>query len=211
MGSSLAAIGGLLLLTDGLPAPRPPPLVRPHPGEGKAASPLPETLPRSWVPSSLDIVSPDEIRASRPRVLPDALERLPGVTLQNQQGSPYQPDLSLRGFSASPVTGLPQAISVFLDGVRLSEPTVEEVNFDLIPLDDVELIEVIRGRSVLFGRNTLGAAVNIVTRRGQERLELVPEISGGSFGRQNYLLRLGGMAGPTDYYLGLRYTEESGW
>ena len=96
----------------------------------KAAAPLPETLPRPWVPSSLDIVGPDDVRAAHPRVLPDALERLPGVTLQNQQGNPYQPDLSLRGFSASPVTGLPQGISVFLDGVRLNEPTVEEVNFD---------------------------------------------------------------------------------
>jgi len=211
MGSSLAAIGGLLLLTDGLHAQEPPPVVRLPPVQVKAAAPLPETLPRPWVPSSLDIVGPDDVRAAHPRVLPDALERLPGVTLQNQQGNPYQPDLSLRGFSASPVTGLPQGISVFLDGVRLNEPTVEEVNFDLIPLDDVDLIEIIRGPSVLFGRNTLGATVNMVTRRGQERLELVPEISGGSFGRQNYLLRLGGMAGPADYYLGLRYTEESGW
>src|SRR5437879_2016581 len=202
MGSSLVAIGGLLLLTEGLHAQEPPPVVRLPPVQVKAAAPLPETLPRQWVPSSLDIVGPDDVRASRPRVLPDALERLPGVTLQNQQGNPYQPDLSLRGFSASPVTGLPQGISVFLDGVRLNEPTVEEVNFDLIPLDDVDLIEIIRGPSVLFGRNTLGATVNMVTRRGQERrvnmvtrrgqerLELVPEISGGSFGRQNYLLRL---------------------
>ena len=146
-----------------------------------------------------------------PRVLPDALERLPGVTLQNEQGNPYQPNLSLRGFFASPVTGLPQGVSVFLDGVRINEPTVEEVNFDLIPLDDAELVEVIRGTSVLFGRNTLGAAVTITTRRGQERFELVPDISGGSFGRQNYVLRLGGTAGPFDYYLGTRYTDETGW
>jgi len=146
-----------------------------------------------------------------PRVLPDAVERLAGVTLQNEQGNPYQPNLSLRGFFASPVTGLPQGVSVFLDGVRINEPTVEEVNFDLIPLDDAELVEVIRGTSVLFGRNTLGAAVTITTRRGQERFELAPDISGGSFGRQNYLLRLGGTAGPFDYYLGTRYTDETGW
>src|SRR5262249_3841929 len=55
-------------------------LVRLPPVEVKAVAPLPETLPRPSVPSSLDIVSPEEVRASRPRVLPDALERLPGVT-----------------------------------------------------------------------------------------------------------------------------------
>ena len=39
----------------------------------------------------------------------------------------------------------------------------------------------------------------------------MPEISGGSFGRQNYLLRLGGTARPFDYYLGMRYSDETGW
>ena len=42
-------------------------------------------------------------------VLPDLLERLPGVTLQNEQGNPLQPTLTLRGFFVSPVTGLPKA------------------------------------------------------------------------------------------------------
>src|SRR5207249_6196608 len=46
---------------------------------------------------------------------------------------------------------------------------------------------------------------------GEERFELVPEISGGSFDRQNYRLRLGGMARPLDYYVSLAYTDEGGW
>jgi iron complex outermembrane receptor protein len=176
-----------------------------------APAPLPEMLPRSAIPGLMDVLTRDDVRASTPRVLPDAIERLPGVTLQNEQGSAYQPNLTLRGFVASPVTGLPQGVSVFLDGVRLNEPTVEEVNFDLIPLEDAEKIEVIRGPSVLFGRNTLGAAVNITTRRGEERFELAPEMSGGSFARQNYRLRLGGMWEPLDYYVSLAYTDEAGW
>ena len=110
-----------------------------------APVPLSEGLPREWVPGAVDSMSGEEARAARPSILPDALERLPGVTLQNEQGNPFQPDLIVRGFSASPVSGLPQGVSVFLDGVRLNEPTVEEVNFDLIPLEDVASIEVIRG------------------------------------------------------------------
>ena len=66
--------------------------------------------------------------------------------------------------------------------MRINEPTVEEVNFDLIPLEAVDRIEVIRGPSVLFGRNTLGAAISLTTRRGEERREIATEISGGSFG-----------------------------
>src|SRR5262249_8253779 len=77
------------------------------------------------------------------------------------------------------------------------------------PLGDADLVEVIRGPSVLFGRNTLGASINILTRRGQERLELVPEVAGGSFGRQDYTLRLGGAVKPFDYSLRLRYTPHA--
>ena len=168
-------------------------------------------LPPSWVPGRVEILTDAEIQSLRPSVLPDALERLPGVTLQNEQGNPFQPNLTLRGFSASSVTGLPQGLSVFLDGVRINEPTVEEVNFDLIPLEDAERIEVIRGASVLYGRNTLGGAINIVTRRGEEIREIVPELAGGSFGRQQYRLRASGEARPFDYYVSLNQVSEDGY
>ena len=172
---------------------------------------LPEALPRSWVPNSVDIVPGVEIGRTQPTELPELLRRLPGVTLQDEQGSPRQPDLTLRGFTVSPVSGVPQGISVFLDGVRLNEPTVEEVNFDLIPLGDIDRVEVIRGASVLFGRNTLGGAINLITRRGQEVFELTPEVSAGSFGRRDYTLRLGGARRPFDYSLSLGESLEDGW
>jgi len=171
----------------------------------------PGALPPSSTPSRVDTLTGPEIRRDAPAVLPEALERLPGVSLQNEQGNRLQPDLSLRGFTISPVTGLPPGLSVFLDGVRLNEPTVEEVNFDLIPLEDVERVDVVRGPSVLFGRNTLGGAINLVTRRGQEVREIVPEVAAGSFGRRDYRLRLGGSARPLDYALSLTESLEDGF
>src|SRR5881628_1249393 len=171
----------------------------------------PGALPPSSTPSRVDTLTGPEIRRDAPAVLPEALERLPGVSLQSEQGNRLQPDLSLRGFTISPVTGLPPGLSVFLDGVRLNEPTVEEVNFDLIPLEDVERVDVIRGPSVLFGRNTLGGAINMVTRRGKEVREIVPEVAAGSFGRRDYRLRLGGSARPLDYALSLTESLEDGF
>src|SRR5512132_2172794 len=58
---------------------------------------LPEALPRSWMPGAVDILQGAGIGTSRPVVLPDLLERLPGVTLQNEQGNPLQPTLTHRG------------------------------------------------------------------------------------------------------------------
>src|SRR5499425_2978282 len=197
----LAVLGGASLVEGADRPSREQGVVELPPVRVTAPAALPEKLPRSWVPGAVDLLEGDEIGASQERVLPDAIRRLPGVTLQDEQGNPLQPTVSIRGFVVSPVTGLPQGVSVFLDGVRINEPTVEEVNFDLLPLDDLERIEVIRGPSVLYGRNTLGAAVNIITRRGSPTLAIVPEFSGGSFGLQKYRAQVGGTAGPIDYYV----------
>jgi iron complex outermembrane receptor protein len=203
----------MMVLLDASPssAQQAEPITRLPPVVVVAPSPSPQAVPRSWIPNWVDRLSSGEVTAARPSILPDALERLPGATLQNEQGNPFQPTLTLRGFTSSSVTGLPQGVSVFLDGVRLNEPTVEEVNFDLIPLEDIERVEIIRGPSVLFGRNTLGAALSMTTRRGEEIREIAPEIGGGSFGRRQYRLRVSGEARPLDYYLSLNETLEDGF
>jgi iron complex outermembrane recepter protein len=199
---------------------QPPPAEPPAP-RAEEVIPLPEMqitsrlpgrpLPLSSIPASVQVIPGSEIRESGAPSVQDYLQRLPGVTLQDEQGNSQQPDLTLRGFQASPVTGVPQGISVFLDGVRVNEPDAEEVNFDLLPLDEVERIEIVRGPSAIFGRNTLAAAVNIVTRRGAEVREIVPDLAGGSFGRQKYNLHLGGMEGPVDYYVAGTVFREDGY
>jgi iron complex outermembrane recepter protein len=168
-------------------------------------------LPESSVPATVQTISGAEIRQSGAATLQDYLQRLPGVTLNDEQGNTAQPGVQVRGFQVSPVTGTPQGISVFVDGVRVNEPTVEEINFDLIPLDDVERIELIRGPSAVFGRNALGGSLNIVTRRGDGSPQIAAGAEGGSFDRQKYRVRLGGAGGPLDYYVSGSLTREAGW
>jgi iron complex outermembrane receptor protein len=168
-------------------------------------------LPAGSVPAAVQVVEGEEIRRSGALTLQEYLRRLPGVTLNDEQGNSFQPGVQLRGFQVSPVTGVPQGISVFVDGVRVNEPTVEEVNFDLIPLDDVERIELIRGPSAVFGRNTLGGSLNIITKRGGDKSEITTQAEGGSFGRQKYRASLGGASGPIDYYVAGSLLREDGW
>src|SRR5467141_3973278 len=145
------------------------------------------------------------------RSLADALEQLPGVTTSDELGATGQLDVSLRGFNVSPVIGLPQGVAVYVDGVRVNEPDAHEVNFDLLPLEDVDRVDVTYGPSVLLGRNSLGAAVNLVTRRGSVPAEREVEVSGGSFGRYELKAHAGDRRGMWDYYVGTRYEHEDGW
>src|SRR3972149_2680738 len=121
------------------------------------------SLSPAEVPASVQVITGEEIRRSGALNLQDFMQRLPGVHLNDEQGNSYQPDLSFRGFTATSVTGVPQGISVFVDGVRVNEPDVEEINFDLLPLDDVERIEVFRGAIAGFGGKNLGGSLNIIT------------------------------------------------
>src|SRR5437870_7347394 len=145
------------------------------------------------------------------RSLADALEQLPGVTTSDELGATAQMDVSLRGFQVSPVIGVPQGVAVYVDGVRANEPDAHEVNFDLLPLEDVERVEVVYGPSVLLGRNALGAAVNLLTRRGTSPAACEIEASAGSWGRYELKARAGTRHGVWDYYLGARYEREGGW
>src|SRR5256885_1961725 len=145
------------------------------------------------------------------RSLADALEQLPGITTSDELGATGQLDVSLRGFNVSPVIGLPQGVTVYMDGVRANEPGAHEVNFDLLPLEDVERVEVVYGPSVLLGRNALGAAVNLVTRRGASPPSRELEASAGSFGRYELKAHAGSRHGRWGYLLGARYEREDGW
>src|SRR5205807_24160 len=118
---------------------------------------------------------------------------------------------SLRGFSASPVTGVPQGISVFVDGVRVNEPAAEEVSFELIPLADIERIEIVRGPNAIFGRNTLGGAIHILTRRGGREPEASVQIEGGSWEYQEARGVISGPLGPLSGYLSLSEFSDQGW
>src|SRR5438309_7083256 len=170
------------------------------------------SLPPSKVPAAVQLIDRSELQRAGPASLPDSLAgQVPGFTLSDEQGNSYQPDLSLRGFQATSVTGVPQGVSVFLDGVRVNEPTAEEINFDLLPTEDLARIEVVPGPSVLFGRNTLAGALNLITERGKEGGAAFAEVARGSAGFESYRARLSGRKGPVDLYLSGSETREDGW
>ncbi len=163
------------------------------------------------VPFFFTYRSGDEIRRSSTLTVADALSRMPGVHANDELGAASQPDITLRGFSVSPVVGLPQSLSVFVDGVRVNEPDAAQVHFNLIPLHDVERIDVIRGPVGPFGRNTLAGALNIVTRRGGREHQAELQLAGGSFETLDARGQGSGTLGDFDYYASGRYLRSEGW
>jgi iron complex outermembrane receptor protein len=166
----------------------------------------------SGVPARVTTLGAEDVDAYEPRVLSDAVRQVAGFSTYDDLGSPYKLNISSRGFYSSPVVGLPQGVAVFLDGVRMNEPEASQINFDLLPMDHIQRIEVLSGNGSLLGRNALGGAINLVTARGTGPTRGTLELSGGSFGTFRGEANVNGLtAGGLDWYVGGNYNTEDGW
>ncbi|MGH8315213.1 MAG: TonB-dependent receptor, partial [Steroidobacterales bacterium] len=164
------------------------------------------------VPANVQSFGRADFQRQRPLDLTDFLERnANSVGVSAAQGNPYQQDLNFRGFTASPLLGTPQGISVFQDGVRINEAFGDVVNWDLLPASAISSIQLIPGSNPVFGLNTLGGALAIYTRSGAQNPGGAIELSGGSFGRKSAAFEYGGTHDRFDYFLTGNFFDDNGW
>ncbi len=160
---------------------------------------------------AVETLAGDDLARSGATTLAGALSRAPGIDLADEQGNPVQQGLRLDGFELGPVTGVSQGVSVYLDGVRLNDPAVEQLDFELVPLEDLARVEWVRAPAPLGGSNALGGTLQLFTRRGGRRLEA--EVTSEVGTRADARLRgmLGGPIGPLDAYASVLLFEDPGW
>jgi outer membrane cobalamin receptor len=176
----------------------------PLPGQGVDRDTLPYTtqlLRRSTI---------DAAQADNTTVL--LARRLPGVQINDVQGSPFQGDLTFRGYRASGLIGASQGLSVYLDGVRINEPFGDVVNWDMVPEFALQSMALVPGANPAFGLNTLGGALSLTTATGSSAPGLRGEFSLGSFGRKRLELSHGGQHDSGwSHYIGMGLFDETGW
>jgi iron complex outermembrane receptor protein len=154
------------------------------------------------LPEKIIVLTADDIETSGAKTIQEALQYQTGMVLYDQVGNDFQSTLDMRGFNGQPVT----TTVVIVDGVRINEPDFNTINFDLIPIEDIERIEILPGTETVFGRNALGGVINITTKRGRtEKPNFGASLGGGSFGRQKYGFSTDGLLpfGNLDYYFGV--------
>lgn len=161
---------------------------------------------------STQTISAEELAKSNALSLSQHMKnRLTSVHINDVQNNPFQPDVQYRGFTASPLLGLPQGISLYLNGIRFNEPFGDTVNWDLIPFAALESVALYSGSNPSFGQNTLGGALDMRVKNGFtfERNELDLQIA--SFGQRQATLQSGGNNGPWGYYVAINRLSEDGW
>lgn len=169
-------------------------------------------LDPSRLPFTVQAADSDALRRSQSLDLTDYLNtNLGSVSINSAQGNPLQPDVQYRGFSASPLLGLPMGISVYQNGVRINEPLGDAVNWDMVPESAIHSMTLVGGSNPLFGLNTLGGALSLEMKNGFNYQGTEGEVSGGSWGRVVTSVESGGNNGTLGYYLNVHYFDEEGW
>jgi outer membrane receptor protein involved in Fe transport len=167
---------------------------------------------RGRIPASVSRMDEAELSDRRGVSPADALhERLGAVTLEEATTNPFQPNLRFRGFTASPLLGLPQGVAVYQNGVRINEPFGDTVQFDLIPQFALESLQLSAGAEPVFGLNALGGALSLRLKNGFEAPGLGGELFGGSFERVIGTAEVGVSRGSWAFYTGATRFSEAGW
>jgi vitamin B12 transporter len=128
------------------------------------------------VGSSITVITEQELQQQQTRFVSDILREVPGVSFTRFGTIGTQGEIRIRGAKGNQTL-------VIIDGVRQTNPGS---GFGYDPADllarDIERIEVLRGpQATLYGSNTIGGVINIITKRGKGGVTATSEAQGGSY------------------------------
>ncbi|MDX2248903.1 MAG: TonB-dependent receptor [Bacteroidia bacterium] len=130
---------------------------------------------QSDVTVSIEVVKPLAIDLQATPSIDKTLSQIPGV--DNQDGQ-----INIRG-SSGYAYGVGSRVMVTLDGLPLITGDAGTANLDLIPVDNISQVEVMKGASsVLYGSSALGGVINIVTSDPEEKPKTSLRLRYGRFG-----------------------------
>jgi outer membrane receptor protein involved in Fe transport len=169
-------------------------------------------LPLNEIPSNVQTADSSDMQRQQTLDLADYLNNnFSGVNVSESADNPFQLDINYHGFTASPLLGTPEGLSVYVDGVRVNESFGDTVNWDLIPQSAISTVTLMSGSNPVFGLNTLGGALSVKTKSGHDDPGTEFEAYGGSFGRRSFEGETGGEFGNFDYFFAGNYFDETGW
>ena len=169
--------------------------------------------PRNEIAAPVQSATSRDIERSGALELGDFMNRrLGSVHVNEMQGNPFQMDVNYRGYTASPLLGTPQGLSVYMDGVRMNQPFGDVVSWDLIPRGAISSMTLMPGSNPLFGLNTLGGALSVQTKDGRSDPGTSLQTTLGSHARRAVEFEHGGFNDKgLSWYLNGNLFRERGW
>lgn len=134
----------------------------------------------------------------------ELLARLPGIEFTRNGGPGTSTSLFIRG-------GESRHTAVYIDGVRVDSQATGGAQWEQIPLEQIERIEVLRGpAAAVYGSDAVAGVVQLFTRRGQGPLRANASLTLGSQRTRQLQAGLSGAAAAFDYALSASHGRSEG-
>lgn len=152
--------------------------------------------PLSQSAENITIITAKEIEIMGAHTLVDVFANVPGIQSTDMGGPGFFSDFFIQGASKS-------HILLLIDGVTLNQMDDQFVDITLIPLQNIERIEIIKGPGSSSWGSALGAVINLVTKSPLEGKKVggTLSFSGGERGTRDTRGEFSGTVGPFGYYL----------
>jgi len=126
-------------------------------------------------PTSVAQVTEQEIQRRAVGTIDEAVEHVPAIQFVNGQ-------INIRG-STGYVQGLNSRVLMTVDGIPMNQGDRGGISWDLLAVDDIESVEVLKGAgSSLYGSAAFGGVVNLTTREIPNGTHAQVRVTGGAFG-----------------------------
>lgn len=148
-------------------------------------------------------ITSEDIKARGAQTLDEALKLIPGVDVK--KSGKGQMFVFIRGFPQ-------EDVKVLIDGVPAYETYFHTLDLSQFPVESIAKITVVKGASsVLYGANTMGGVINIITKKGSPKLEASGSAAFGDYNTQHYALNHGWQVGKINYFLTYAYQKSDGF
>ena len=171
------------------------------------ATRIPENV--EAIPASVQVIDSEALSKMNAVTVDEAIRTATGLDVQGGEFPGDASKINMRGLT----TGFQsERVLVLMDGRRLNDQYQGNTEFALLPLDNVDRIEIVRGpASALYGSNAEGGVINIITKKGTTTPATLLSAAGGSHDTVRTLVSHGEKTGPFDYFLSASYLDTAGY
>ncbi len=161
-------------------------------------------------PAAVFVITPEMIKRSGARCIPEVLRMAPGITVAKITSSTWA--ISARGFNGR----FANKLLVQIDGRVVYTPTFGGVFWDIqdVVLEDIERIEVIRGPgTTAWGSNAVNGVINIITKSTSQTQGAYVHSGGGNYEQDFNTVRFGGRVSDATTYSvwGKQFDRNRNW
>ncbi len=143
--------------------------------------------------ASVTVINRKDIERNQSQTVPELLTGVLGIDISTSGGLGKTTDIFVRGANQG-------HLLVLIDGVKIGSATLGITSLELIPIEQIDRIEIVRGpRSSLYGSEAIGGVIHIFTRKGNKKQKTFFKAGSGSHNTNRASAGIYGKSGKTEY------------